>query len=77
MRCIKVLLEHCADGDMRMIGGWTPAHCAAEHGHLDVLQALIDGDVSVDKEDYTGTTPKRVAEMYGQLECVKLLERLF
>ena len=30
MMCVKILLEHGADGEMRMAGGRTHAHCAAE-----------------------------------------------
>ena len=35
--CVEKLLEHGADGEMRMAGGWTPAHCAAECGSLEIL----------------------------------------
>ena len=41
MICVKILLEHGADGEMRMAGGWTPAHCAAERRSLAMLQAMV------------------------------------
>ena len=45
----KILLEHGADGEMRMAGGWTPTHCAAERGSLAILQAMVQREVSVTK----------------------------
>ena len=60
---------------MRMTGGWTPAHCAAERGSLAILQALVQKGVSVTKKDFTGETPKRVAQIYGHQDCLEFIER--
>ena len=68
-------MEHGADGSMRMTGGRTPAHCAAEKGSVAVLQALVDNGVSITDPDNSGDTPKRVAQIYGHKECVQLIER--
>ena len=73
--CVEKLLEHGADGEMRMSGGWTPAHCAAEKGSVAILQALVENGASVTKKDNTGDTPKRVAQIYGHKECVLFIER--
>lgn len=75
MGCVEKLLEHGADGEMRMAGGWTPAHCAAEHGSVAILQALAENGIGVTKKDNTGDTPKRVAQIYGHKGCVKFFER--
>lgn len=75
MACVEKLLEHGADGEMRMAGGWTPAHCAAEKGSVEILQVLVDNGASVTKKDNTGDTPKKVARIYGHVDCVKLIER--
>ena len=75
MICVKILREHGADGEMRMAGGWTPAHCAAERGSLAILQALVQKGVSVTKKDFAGDTPKRVAEIYGCQDCLEFVER--
>ena len=75
MACVEKLLEHGADGEMRMAGGWTPAHCAAENGSVEILQVLVDNGASVTKKDNTGDTPKRVAQIYGHMDCVKFIER--
>ena len=75
MICVKILLEHGADGEMRMAGGWTPAHCAAERGSLAILQALVQRGVSVTKKDFAGDTPKQVAEIYGRQDCLEFIER--
>lgn len=73
--CVEKLLEHGADGEMRMSGGWTPAHCAAEKGSVAILKALVENGMSITKKDNTGDTPKRVAQIYGHKECVKFIER--
>ena len=75
MICVKILLEHGADGEMRMAGGWTPAHCAAERGSLEILQALVQRGISVTKKDFAGDTPKRVAQIYGHQDCLQFIER--
>ena len=67
MICVKILLEHGADGEMRMAGGWTLAHCATERGSLAL--------VSVTKKDFAGDTPKQVAEIYGHQDCLEFIER--
>lgn len=73
-KCAKLLLEYGADASARMVGGWTPAHCAAETGRSNVLKVLIDQRSAVALPDNTGDTPKRVAEIYGHTACVELLE---
>lgn len=60
---------------MRMSGGWTPAHCAAERGSVKILQALIDAGVSVTMEDNSGDTPRKIALVYGREKCIELLDR--
>jgi len=48
-----LLLEHGADGEMCMAGGWTPAHCAAERGsQMAILQALVQRGVSLKKKGF-------------------------
>ena len=55
--------------------GWTPAHCAAEGGHLPVLQLLSQNGGAVNARDDYGDTPKLIAKRYGHFECVEYLER--
>ena len=37
--------------------GWTPAHCAAFYGHIDVLILLIKNGANLLKNDYDRLTP--------------------
>ena len=37
--------------------GWTPAHCAAFHGHIDTLVVLIKLGANVIKNDHDRLTP--------------------
>ena len=76
MMCVKILLEHGADGGMRIAGGWTHAHCAVERGSLAILQALVQRGLNVTKKDFAGHTPwKQVAEIYGHQDFLEFIER--
>ncbi|XP_032242307.1 ankyrin repeat domain-containing protein 66 isoform X1 [Nematostella vectensis] len=72
-RCVKLLLEYGANPGAKMVGGWTPAHCAAETGRYNVLKVLVDHHAPVTLPDDSGDTPKRVAEIYGHTDCLELL----
>jgi len=50
-------------------------HCAASHGHLPIVQAMLDlgHHWVVNARDRNGDTPLFFAAAYGHLECVKLL----
>jgi uncharacterized protein len=53
--------------------GWTPLHYAATHGHLSIMQLLLDEHAYIDAESPNGTTPLMMAALYGTAEAVKLL----
>jgi ankyrin repeat protein len=53
--------------------GWTPLHYAATHGHLSIMQMLLDEHAYIDAESPNGTTPLMMAAHYGTPEAVKLL----
>ncbi len=46
---------------------------AAEHGHADVVQALVEAGADVGVKDRSGRTPLVVAVMYEQDEVVQVL----
>ena len=37
--------------------GWTPLHCAANAGHLNVVKHLVDSGASTKAETKDGRTP--------------------
>lgn len=53
--------------------GWTPLHYAATHGHLEVLQLLLDENAYIDAASPNNTTPLMMAALYGTSSAVKLL----
>lgn len=53
--------------------GWTPLHYASTHGHLAIMQMLLDEHAYIDAESPNGTTPLMMAAHYGTTEAVKLL----
>lgn len=53
--------------------GWAPLHYAATHGHIAIMQLLLDNHAYVDAESPNKTTPLMMAASYGTVEAVKLL----
>lgn len=53
--------------------GWAPLHYAATHGHLDVMNLLLENDAYIDAASPNGTTPLMMAAHYGTPSAVKRL----
>lgn len=53
--------------------GWAPLHYAATHGHLNVMNLLLDNHAYIDAASPNGTTPLMMAAHYGTPAAVKLL----
>lgn len=71
---VKILIANGSRPCLRTATGWTAAHFAAESGKLSVLRMLHSLHAPVDKADLYGDTPRRIAEIYGQGDCLKFLE---
>lgn len=53
--------------------GWTALHYAATHGHLAVMNLLLEHYAFIDAQAPNGNTPLMMAAYYGTPEAVKLL----
>ena len=53
--------------------GWAPLHYAATHGHLPVMNLLLEHHAYIDAASPNGTTPLMMAARYGTPDAVKLL----
>ena len=53
--------------------GWTPLHYASTHGHLAVMNLLLDNHAYIDASSPNGSTPLMMAALYGTPSAVKLL----
>ena len=53
--------------------GWTPLHYASTHGHLAIMELLLEEHAYIDAESPNGTTPLMMAAHYGTPAAVKLL----
>jgi hypothetical protein len=53
--------------------GWTPLHYAATHGHLAVLNLLLEENAYIDAASPNNTTPLMMAAQYSTPAAVKLL----
>lgn len=53
--------------------GWTALHYAATHGHLAVMELLLEHHAFIDAQAPNGNTPLMMAAYFGTPEAVKLL----
>lgn len=53
--------------------GWTPLHYAATHGHVAVMNLLLEHHAYIDAPSPNGSTPLMMAALYGTPGAVKLL----
>lgn len=72
--CVRLLLRHGADSHARNEGGGTPLMAAAAGGHLECLDALIEGgaDIREATPEYDQTA-LHLAALNGHPGCVQAL----
>lgn len=72
--CVRLLLRHSADSHARSEGGGTPLIAAAAGGHLEGLEALIEGgaDILEATPEYDQTA-LHFAALNGHPACVQAL----
>ena len=66
----RQLIERGADVNKP---GWAALHYAATHGHLEVMNLLLENHAYIDASSPNGSTPLMMASLYGTAAAVKLL----
>ena len=70
--CVASLLKSGANIEATNAGGLRPLHIAAQHGQLEIVEALLDHGADVEALiNQSGQRPLHVATEKGQLEIVK------
>ena len=54
-------------------GGRTALHYAARHGHLVIVEALLQHGATVNVHDHSRQTPLQLAMEYGHIDIALLL----
>lgn len=71
---VTLLLGHGANPDQSTSSGWTPLQQAAYHGHISVVETLLEaGTGKNEKKNKFGATALNMACAGGHLAVVKLL----
>lgn len=70
---VQLLLKNEADPNLLMENGWNSLHSAAETGHLSIIRALVQYGGDIFKQDRYGDTPRKLAQIHGNGDCVKYL----
>ena len=58
---VKWLLDHGADVNTQNHELWTPLHSAADHGHLQIFQMLVEHNANIHIRESRGSSPLHVA----------------
>jgi hypothetical protein len=80
-----LLLSSRADVNKRSGQGMTPLHCAAWHGHVELVRVLLDagadttiqcvkGTSKLPNDEYFGKTPSEVARENGHADVAALID---
>lgn len=80
LKFILYCLNHGFDVNLTAVApgilGYTPLHCAAEHGRLDAVRALISVDgVDINRKTPAGMTPLLLSAATGHLDVVKVFSQ--
>ena len=61
------------DLEQRNADGMQPLHVAAQHGHVQAVELLLQQKASVDAVDHSRGTPLSLACRFGHAECISAL----
>ena len=72
---VEVLIRNGADVNVKITGGFTPLHHAAQQGNIDTVALLLKHGASVDSETDFGDTALLVAAQAKEQQVVELLSQ--
>lgn len=70
---VKLLMDHGALVNLKVMGTLTPLFSAASSGHVHIVKLLLEHGASVDDEIWLGETPLFAASSKGHVSTVQLL----
>lgn len=75
LECVKLLLEHGADPEIKEVTyGWTPLFIASVEGFADVCKVLVEAKCDTNKVDGSGWTAMEHACLRGHLDISELVK---
>ena len=71
--CIRTLIDHGADVNIKDKWGWTSLHYVSIHGNDDCIITLLSNGAHVNIQNKNGGTPLYIASRNGRKECMIIL----
>ncbi|MBM3125890.1 MAG: hypothetical protein FJZ87_12600 [Chloroflexi bacterium] len=72
-RIVTILLENCADPNVRERGGFTPLHAAAQNGDLTMIRVLLFNGADMNLKSRDGRLPIDLAAQAGHDKVLELM----
>ena len=70
---VRTLLDHGADINLKITGGFTPLHHASVQGNLDTVELLLDRGADIEADNDAGDCALLLAAQENQIEVVEIL----
>ena len=72
---VRTLLDHGADVNLKITGGFSPLHHASGQGNLDTVELLLERGADIDADNDAGDCALLLAAQENQVEVVELLTK--
>ncbi|XP_048416151.2 ankyrin repeat and LEM domain-containing protein 1 [Stegostoma tigrinum] len=77
IRCLKLLLQHGANPNVRSTEDLTPLHVAASWGCVKSLKLLLRSGADPTLQDQDGLTAQDLADEQGNVKCRQILQEYY
>ena len=71
----RTLLDHGADVNLKITGGFTPLHHAAMQGNTDTVELLLERKANIEDDNDAGDCALLLAAQENQIEVIEILTK--
>ena len=74
-KIVRTLLDHGADINLKITGGFTPLHHAAMQGNTDTVELLLEKGANIEDDNDAGDNALLLAAQENQIEVIEILTK--